>query len=164
MKKQYRSGDESPDTLHIMRQMDDILVKHLHKTHGNYWESRLNVCKTVLTITSAALIGTISFSGSLLGPGKESMICPGWLIAAWISLAASICASLVAMWHLYQINSLPILMDARSQLVAGLVRDPSDTQALEKAIEEKTIAPGKIISNSDKYSHHKRHNHPDDRQ
>ncbi|EOE4685840.1 hypothetical protein ACKB4K_000931 [Vibrio vulnificus] len=46
-------------------------AEKMESIHSSFWDTRIDVCKALLTITSAVLVGTISFSGSLIGPGKE---------------------------------------------------------------------------------------------
>ena len=88
-----------------VRAAGDQTAERMRQVHGHYWNSCLDVCKTVLTITSAILVGTISFSSSLLGPGKQALSWPCLLYSSWLFFVVSICAGIYALWNLYQINT-----------------------------------------------------------
>lgn len=85
--------------------------------HNTFWESRTNICKVLLTIPSAVLVGTISFSGSLLGPRKQVMTCSSVLITAWVLFVLSIISAVVNFWLSYQLSSYKVQFSiVRAQL------------------------------------------------
>jgi hypothetical protein len=59
-------------------------VDKLHKVHGPFWNSRLDITKTVLTLTSAILIGTITFSNFLIQDNQKIPIEIIFLKSSWV--------------------------------------------------------------------------------
>lgn len=45
----------------------DFTVDRMEKIHGSYWKSRAELAKLIISLSSVILVGTITFSGSLLG-------------------------------------------------------------------------------------------------
>ncbi|WP_273203490.1 hypothetical protein [Marinobacter subterrani] len=139
----------------------DATAAQMHAVHGRYWESRLDVCKTVLTITAAVLVGTVSFSSSLIGPGKEGLVFPSVLFISWALFVLSGMASLYAMWHLYKLNSNYVLLTNNQPAIQSELDrvGPKESEAELKAelnrivveLTNRTLSPLKV---SDQHSHY----------
>lgn len=139
----------------------DATATQMHAVHGRYWESRLDVCKTVLTITAAVLVGTISFSSSLIGPEKEGLVFPSVLFISWALFVLSGMASLYAMWHLYKINSNYVLLTNNQSAIqseldnigpkASEVELKAEFDRIVVELTNRTLSPLKV---SDRHSHY----------
>ena len=138
----------------------DQTAERMRQVHGHYWNSRLDVCKTVLTITSAVLVGTISFSSSLLGPGKEALTCPIFLYISWFFFVISICSSLYALWHLYQLNTFHASFNNKSSELEESLKaiGPRETEQelvaeIDKIVGNITNQSAKPLQKADIHSH-----------
>ena len=138
----------------------DEAAKKISTVHGPYWNSRLDVSKVVLTITAAVLVGTVSFSSSLIGPGKEDLQWQWSLFLSWGLFLISGAASVYAMWHLYKLNAYHVLLTNRQPYLEKKLKEigpRNDEAQLKREIDRKilsitneTLSP---LALSDKYSH-----------
>ena len=89
-----------------------LLLRRCTAVHGRYWEIRLDVCKTVLTITAAVLVGTVSFFklSDWAGKRRTGISIRFVFFISWALFVLSGMASLYAMWHLYKLNSNYVLL------------------------------------------------------
>jgi hypothetical protein len=149
----------------IMPRLDkamDETAQKMAEVHGPYWNSRLDVSKVVLTITAAVLIGTISFSSSLIGPSKVGLVYPCVLFASWGLFVISGISSLYAMWNLYKLNAHHILLINRQPMIEqelnniGLKDSPEE---LKKELDQtilsittKTLTPLKSCDQNSHYA------------
>ncbi len=143
-----------------VRAAGDQTAERMRQVHGPYWSSRLDVCKSVLTITSAVLVGTISFSSSLLGPGKQTLSWPCFLYSTWLLFVISICAGIYALWNLYQLNTFHATFNNKSpELEAALnaigprVTPEELTAEIDKVVGKITNESAKPLHAADKSSH-----------
>ncbi|WP_341852279.1 hypothetical protein [Vibrio vulnificus] len=129
--------------------------------HNAFWESRTDICKALLTITSAVLVGTISFSGSLLGPGKQEMVCSSALITAWVLFVLSIISAVASLWFSYQLSSYKVQFFNSKGAIGDRLRAIGGQQdakklrgALDEAVLDLTSQTIKSLSSYDKWSHY----------
>jgi len=139
---------EVEKVLPAIRMAGDETAERMRYVHGPYWSSRLDMCKVVLTITAAMLVGTISFSGSLLGPGKAALNCTPLLFAAWLLLVVSLCASLYALWYLYQSNTFHIIFNNKSPELTEAIEKIGPIKSTEELTEELDIIIVQITNSS----------------
>lgn len=69
------------------------------EVHGRLWEGRENLAKLIISLSSAMLVGTITFSSTLLGSNSSATSCPNLLIASWLFLFLSMCLGILSLWH-----------------------------------------------------------------
>ncbi|EHN70765.1 hypothetical protein [Aliivibrio fischeri] len=129
--------------------------------HGTFWENRADVCKALLTITSAVLVGTISFSGSLLGPGKQEVVYSTALITAWVLFVLSIISAVISLWFSYQLSSYKVQFFNSKGVIAERLRTVGGQQnakklkgALDEAVLDLTSQTISSLSSYDKWSHY----------
>lgn len=82
----------------------ELTAEKMFSVHEIFWKSRIEICKTIVSLTAAVLIGTISFSNSLF-----SGDCPVFLLGAWCFFTLSIVSSTVALWYSYKLSSYKVL-------------------------------------------------------
>ncbi|MBD1571564.1 hypothetical protein [Aliivibrio sp. S10_S31] len=144
-----------------IRRSGDELVERIRLVHGKYWATRADLVKTILGLTSAIMVGTISFSGSLSGAGKEILTCPWILYISWFVFLISIGAGTVSLWHLYKLESLHAVFFNKTDGIEEKVL-AIGTKGTEKELETEIL---KIVGNaikegispatpSDKISHY----------
>ena len=75
----------------------DIRTK-IDEVHGPYWKSRNEISKLIISLSSAILVGTITFSGSLLTSATGSAQCPSLIIVSWIFLLLSLLLGIASIW------------------------------------------------------------------
>ncbi|HHI4990392.1 hypothetical protein CGG83_13515 [Vibrio parahaemolyticus] len=129
--------------------------------HGSFWSSRADICKALLTITCAVLVGTISFSGSLIGPGKQEMACSTALIISWLFFVLSIISAVMSLWCSYQLSSYKVQFFNSNGAVGDRLRAIGAQEdkkklkgALDEAVLDLTSQTINLLSNYDKRSHY----------
>lgn len=97
---------DTENVMKAIRSTGDQLIERIELVHGPYWNSRLDIVKTVLGLTSAILVGTIAFSSSLAGPNQETINIPCLLFTSWFLLFSSLCAATFNLWHMYKLRAV----------------------------------------------------------
>ena len=140
--------------------IDDTVAK-MTRVHGPYWNSRIDVSKTVLTITAAVLVGTISFSSSLLGPGKSVLQFQGALFVSWVLFMLSGFAALYAFWHIYKLNSRHVLLSNTKPNIEKKLNEVGSKQTegelkleLDKILIKMVNESLSPLAESDQHSHY----------
>ena len=99
------------------------------------WAERREIAKTLISLTSAALIFTITFSSSFISP-STSRFWRGCILACWIAFVFSLASALGSLWFSSELSALPILIDEKASKIkeaakAGFqTRDPYPIGAL----------------------------------
>ncbi|MDZ7660909.1 hypothetical protein [Thiohalophilus sp.] len=75
----------------------DIRFK-IDEVHGPYWKSRNEISKLIISLSSAILVGTITFSGSLLTSSTGATQCPSLIIISWGFLLLSLLFGIASIW------------------------------------------------------------------
>lgn len=73
------------------------------------WEARKDIAKTLISLSSATLVFTITFSQSVIKPDTPH----GWryiILACWLSCVLSLACALASLWFSMGLSSLPLLM------------------------------------------------------
>ena len=95
------------------------------------WDARQNLAKTLISLSGATLVFTITFSQSVIKPDTPM----SWryaVTACWLAFICSLVLSLASLWYSMDLLSLPLLMTAES----------SDLRkAAEEAIRSRTVVP-----------------------
>ncbi len=90
------------NTDHIVRQarmVGEEAGAKMAEVHGRLWEGRENLAKLIVSLSSAMLVGTITFSSSFLEANSTTTVCPQLLIISWSLLYGSMCLGLLSLWH-----------------------------------------------------------------
>lgn len=135
-----RDNYKPNDPEQLVEKAINYTIERVNRTYGLSWESRQNLCKTVLTLTVAILVGTISFSGSLAGPGKAELNHVWILMVTWITLALSIIAALYSLWNVYRLNDLPIILGGKKEKMENAIRDVVGADALVDSLADLLIS------------------------
>ncbi|HBC3857035.1 TPA: hypothetical protein KD866_002412 [Vibrio parahaemolyticus] len=133
----------------------ELTADKMFSVHDIFWKSRIDVCKAIVTLTSAVLVGTISFSSSLLVGS-----CPVFLLGAWGSFTLSIVSSTVALWYSYKLSSYKVLIfnqnnDFQDKLVTALShkREDDRNNAIKNLVEELTDQVVVTLGSYDRIAH-----------
>lgn len=109
------------------------IIDEIEKVHGPIWAGRQELCKLIITLSSALLAGTITFSGKILEtPDPTGCIRPV-LVLSWVMTYASICFCLVTMWYSNKFH------DIRARLVNSEAELAAQASSLEAANEEQLV-------------------------
>ena len=73
--------------------------EEMSEIHGRVWDGREDLAKLLISLSSAILVGTVTFSGSLLKVGSDQASCPSLIILSWFLLFLSLSAGLFSLWH-----------------------------------------------------------------
>ena len=136
-------------------------AEKMESIHSSFWSTRIDVCKALLTITCAVLVGTISFSGSLIGPGKQEIVCSPILITSWCFFVFSIISAVLSLWCSYHLNSYKVLFFNSKGVIGERLRaiGPQEnkkklTGALDGAVLDLTSLTIDSLKNYDIWSHY----------
>jgi len=83
------------------------ILEELNKVHGPYWRSRNELAKLLVSLSSAALVLTVTFSKDLAANVPQ-----GWkasLFLCWISFAMSTIAGVISLWASTKFYTLQIM-------------------------------------------------------
>lgn len=102
------------------------VVTEIERVHGPIWVGRQELCKLIISLASAVLVGTITFAEQIVDAHNASPRAGLLLAVSWLLFFASICSALLSMWYAgtFQtlrarfINSEPQLKEEASKLQA----------------------------------------------
>ena len=113
--------------------------KEIAEVHGPIWEGQENLAKLIISLSSAMLVGTITFSANLVGDEGSRTNCPQLLIGSWILLFLTICLAGMSLWFAVTLKSFRArLTNAEPFLHSGaqtIDPDLSPEQITDKCIE-----------------------------
>jgi hypothetical protein len=98
------------------------------------WKERRETTKTLVSLSSASLIFSVTFSGSIIKPWTPL----SWrysLLICWVSLACSLACAISSLWFSMSLDTLPALIHiSRKQTIEKIktaIQEPNfgDTQA-----------------------------------
>jgi ABC-type bacteriocin/lantibiotic exporter with double-glycine peptidase domain len=75
------------------------IVAEIEKVHGPIWASRQELCKLIITLASAVLVGTITFAEKIIGSHNTSYYAGLVLLVSWSLFFVSICSALLTIWY-----------------------------------------------------------------
>jgi len=75
------------------------IVTEIEKVHGPIWASRQDLCKLIISLASAVLVGTITFAEKIVDL-NNALPCVGLiLVVSWLLFFASACSALLTVWY-----------------------------------------------------------------
>jgi hypothetical protein len=86
------------------------------------WETRKDVARTLVTLSSAALAITLAFKSSLL----QTTIHPLWrycIITCWLALTASLYCSLLTLWYSIGLFNHQVLIMSMTKKIEATVKE-----------------------------------------
>ena len=103
------------------------IVTEIEKVHGPIWASRQELCKLIISLASAVLVGTITFAEKIVDAHNASPCAGPVLVVSWLLFFASICSALLTLWYagIFQtlrarfVNSEPQLKEEASKIQAN---------------------------------------------
>jgi hypothetical protein len=103
------------------------VASEMQEVHGPLWEARENLAKLAVSLSSAILVGTITFSGGLVGSTAPSATCPILVITSWSLLFVSLVAGVISLWFSTTFKSFRVrLTNAEPALIESAGKlDPS---------------------------------------
>ncbi len=131
------------------------------EVHGRLWEGRENLAKLIISLSSAMLVGTITFSSSLLGSNSAATSCPNLLVASWVLLFLSMCLGVLSLWHSNTLksfrarffNSEPDIEQEASQLNPEASQEEL-TQEILAIVKKYSDASLKPLGSADRNAHY----------
>jgi len=129
--------------------------------HGRLWEGRENLAKLIISLSSAMLVGTVTFSSTLLGSTSSATSCPNLLIISWSLLFLSMCLGILSLWHSNTLksfrarffNSEPKIEQEASKLDPEVSQEDSIKQILS-IVKKYSDASLKPLGNADRNAHY----------
>jgi hypothetical protein len=96
-------------------------AKEIIEPYKPEWAERREIAKTLISLASAALIFTITFSSSIITPTTPRF----WrysVLVCWAAFICSLVCALGSLWFSMGLSSLPVLIDERSNAIADATR------------------------------------------
>ncbi len=91
-------NNPQPDEVIAAQQLTiDQVTERIDRVHGPYWAARNDFLKLLITINTAVIAGTVTFSSSFVGSGNTTQ-CLSLLYIAWGLLFISLISSVIAIW------------------------------------------------------------------
>ena len=107
------------------------IVIEIEKVHGPIWASRQELCKLIITLASAVLVGTITFAEKIIDSHSISSCASLFLLVGWLLFFVSICSALLTVWYagVFQtlrarfVNAEPQLKEEASKIQANTTEE-----------------------------------------
>lgn len=103
-----------PDNISALLDFLQDLAKQVTEALKPQWEARRDVAKTIISLSSATLVFTITFASSFVKPDIPSF----WryaVLVCWLAFVCSLILSLASLWLAIGINDLPAQVLARAK-------------------------------------------------
>jgi hypothetical protein len=90
-------------------------VDKMNKAHGAHWQSRVDLAKLIISISTAILVATITFSSSLLDEPNASF--PGLLILSWVLFFITLICAVSCIYYSTKLHtSLAIFINSEPDI------------------------------------------------
>lgn len=104
------------------------------------WAERRETAKTLFSLSSAALIFTITFSTSIISPSTP-MVWRYSILVCWLAFACSLACGIGSIWFSMGLSSLPLLVEQQrdqtvERLKAAMQTQSSKVEKVSTLIEE----------------------------
>jgi hypothetical protein len=83
-------------------------VEEFDKLHAPYWNARTELVKTLISLSSASIVVTVTFSNNLLSSGRRD----SWryfLFGSWISFLLSVVSAVMFLWLSTRLKTIPTM-------------------------------------------------------
>lgn len=83
-------------------------LTNIDKIHAPYWEARNDLIKNIISLASASIVLTVTFSGTLVNrdtPGSWKYL----LFGSWLSFLLSIISAILFLWLAAKLRSIPTM-------------------------------------------------------
>lgn len=80
----------------------------MQEVHGPLWDARESLAKLVVSLSSAILVGTITFSGDLIGSSSLTANCPILVVISWFLLFLALVSSVMSLWFSTNLKSFRV--------------------------------------------------------
>ena len=131
------------------------------EVHGRLWEGRENLAKLIISLSSAMLVGTITFSSTLLSSSSGVTSWPDLLLISWFLLYLSMCLGILSLWHSNTLksfkarffNSEPEIKQEASELNPEMSQEDL-TKEILSIIKKHSDAALKPLGSADRIAHY----------
>lgn len=97
------------------------VASEVNEVHGPLWEARENLSKLLVSLSSGILVGTITFSGELMGVGNAAPVCSALVVVSWSMLFFSLISAILSLWFSTTFKSFMVrFTNAEPALLASL--------------------------------------------
>lgn len=137
---------------HLQKQLLETIYRALQEGSSEIvnvylpqWDRRNDIAKTLLTISSAAVVLSVTLSSPSLNPRPPKLIL--WpLMVAWVAFFVSTCLSIATLWVSSRLYGLgPAMVEKRKELRERIAREPpKDTTAATDMVDE--VISGSIMA------------------
>lgn len=98
----------------VLSENADKIGDRIERGHGRIWSARLDVAKTILSLASAALVLTLTFSDSLLPEGATALM-SSLIASAWLMLLLCCASALLALWMGVKLRATPAMLKGQAE-------------------------------------------------
>ena len=145
------------ERLNLLRDGALDATDKIMQAYSPQWKARADVAKTLVPLTSGALLFTITFASSL----AKGVVYPIWrycLLASWVSFLLSLTASLLSLWFSIGLHDQKANVLEQSDKMRAEIANPNATvesglavmgdifYAANKPIERKDKASRRLLN------------------
>ena len=131
------------ERLNLLRDASLDAADKVTQAYSPQWKTRADVAKSLIPITSAALIFTVTFASSL-AKGAVSPIWRYCLLGSWLCLLLSLAGSLLSLW--FSIG----LHDAKANVLEQSDKMRAELARSDATVESTSTVMGDIFDNANK--------------
>jgi hypothetical protein len=120
-------------------------LDEFENTFAPYWNARSELVKTIISLSSASVVLTVTFSNSLITT-RASVTWRGVLFASWTAFLISTICAIITLWLATKMKTLPRVFPMQSNRVEEALKSldldsqkPSLVQEISSTVEE-TVA------------------------
>jgi hypothetical protein len=140
------------EKLNKIRDESLAAAKIIIEAYSPQWKARVDVAKSLVPVTSAALVFTIAFAPSLAKPEVHY----AWrycLIGSWICFLCALTCSLLSLWFSISLHDLQANILEQSDKMRAAIANPStNADDMLQVLGEIFLAANTPIERSDKMS------------
>jgi hypothetical protein len=112
----------------IEARVDEVVqqsIEYAEKAAGLFkseWDARRDVAKTLISLSGATLVFTITFSRTVIKP-ETPLYWRYAIVVCWIAFICTLLFALASLWFSMELSSLPLLMTQNTRALKEAARE-----------------------------------------
>jgi hypothetical protein len=102
-----KSETKNQSTKNWLEEAVQKYLEQIDKFYTPYWNARTELAKSMISLSSASIVLTVTFSGSLVNIGKRDMM-NYLLFSSWLLFLLSIISGVLCLWFSTRLKASPI--------------------------------------------------------
>jgi glucan phosphoethanolaminetransferase (alkaline phosphatase superfamily) len=140
------------ERLNKLRDASLDAAEMITQAYSPQWKTRVDVAKSLIPVTSGALVFTVAFAPSL----AKATVHPAWrycLVASWLFFLVALSSSLLSLWFSIGLHDMKAnILEQSDKLRRELARPDANVESTLAVMEEVFVTANKPIERKDKVS------------